>query len=62
MFFTIGDSSLLASGQESWMHGSQSFWLVERTFSIFELLLFSAVDFEISSHQYKINIVKKFLR
>ena len=25
MFCTIGDSSLLASGQESWMHGSQSF-------------------------------------
>ena len=38
--FTIGDSSLLASGQESWMHGSQSFWLVERTFSIILLLLF----------------------
>ena len=40
MFYTFGDSSLLAGGQDSWMHGSQSFWLVEKTFSIIQLFLF----------------------
>ena len=38
------------------------FWLVERTFSVLQLLLFWAVDFEISAHQYQINIVNEELK
>ena len=42
MFCTIEDSSLLASGQESWMHGSQSFWVsLENLFNISIITLLS---------------------
>ena len=45
VFYNIGDSSLLASGKQSWMHGSESFYgLLSETFSIFQFLIFWVVD------------------